>query len=310
MLKLMATLWPSFPHFERFSKDPRLSAGIRLNSAMLATHELDNELELAKKSQVPLYFDVKGKQLRVTQINLENTTNLELDLNHSIKGVKLPTEVLFKAGADSAVLESVSEDGHHLIFKGGPKFMVHPGESLHVRDAGLEVLRRSRPRFTDVERNKVERVRKAGCKRWFLSYVDSSMYVEEFQEMVGKDSEILLKIENLNGVKWAYNKFQKKDHLSLVCARGDLYVEMPRPHEIIQATKLIIEKDPEAIIASRLLLSVVTEPIPSCADFSELAWLYESGYQRMMLCDELCLKEPLLATAINAFEAFRTTYTE
>jgi len=56
------------------------------------------------------------------------------------------------------------------------------------------------------------------------------------------------------------------------------------------------------------MLSVIHEPVPSCADFLEMAWLYDIGYRSMMLCDELCLKEDLLATAINACQSFREHY--
>ncbi len=38
-----------------------------------------------------------------------------------------------------------------------------------------------------------------------------------------------------------------------MAARGDLYVEINTPHDILNATKLIIEKDPEAIVGSRML---------------------------------------------------------
>jgi hypothetical protein len=74
------------------------------------------------------------------------------------------------------------------------------------------------------------------------------------------------------------------------------------------AQKLIAQKDPQALVGSRILLSVVTNPVPECHDFSDLAWLYDIGYRRMMLCDELCLKEPLLGTAINVFDSFRNVY--
>jgi hypothetical protein len=56
------------------------------------------------------------------------------------------------------------------------------------------------------------------------------------------------------------------------------------------------------------MLSVVDEPVPSCSDFLELAWLYDIGYREMMLCDELCLKKDLLTAAVNAFDGFRTAY--
>jgi hypothetical protein len=49
-------------------------------------------------------------------------------------------------------------------------------------------------------------------------------------------------------------------------------------------------------------------PVPSCADWNELAWIADIGYKNMMLCDELCLKEELLSRAVNAFQAFKENY--
>lgn len=129
-----------------------------------------------------------------------------------------------------------------------------------------------------------------------------------FLELVGKDAEVWLKIENKRGLEFVIGKFTKQPNLKLVAARGDLYVEIDRPHQILSALKMIIEKDPEACVGSRILLSVVHEPIPSCADFTELAWLYDIGYRNMLLCDELCLKGDLLATAVNAFGSFAAEY--
>ncbi|MFM9718940.1 hypothetical protein, partial [Streptomyces galilaeus] len=60
--------------------------------------------------------------------------------------------------------------------------------------------------------------------------------------------------------------------------------------------------------ASRLMLSVLGGPVPSCADFSELAWLYDIGYRRVMLCDEICLREDLLGSAVRAVDEFRGYY--
>src|SRR3989338_3643735 len=84
-LKLMVTLWPSFPHFPKFANDSRLS-GIRLNSAMINNPELERELKTLPDfgPTSPLYFDAKGRQPRVTWINSANTTNLDLRLNHPV----------------------------------------------------------------------------------------------------------------------------------------------------------------------------------------------------------------------------------
>ena len=302
-LQLMVTLWPSFTHFARFADDKRL-AGIRLNSAMMTQADLDKELPLAKAT-VPLFFDIKGRQMRVAEVLDNGGHHLDIRLNHPIR-VKTPTEVLFKAGADWAVLHHLEEDGKRLVFQGGPQYNVLPGESLHIRHPSLEV---TGSIFTDLERTKIETVKKAGFKRWFLSYVEKQSDVDEFRELVGHNDEIWLKIESKKGLEYVATKFVKKPDLTLVTARGDLYVELERPHEILQAVKLIIEKDREACLGSRLLLSVISDPVPSCADWHELAWLYDIGYRRLMLCDELCLRGELLSTAVNAFSAFKSAYT-
>jgi len=306
-LELMVTLWPSFPHFQRFSQDARLDGGIRLNSAMIELADLDKEMGLIQEAEpttVPLYFDVKGRQMRVAWVDTDNDRFLDLRLNHPIKA-KTPTPVLFKAGEDAALLVDITEDGHRLIFDGGPNFNVRVGESIHIRHPSLEI---SGPLFTDTEKDKIAKVRATGIKKWFLSYVEEARDLDEFRELIGADTEVRLKIESQRGLEYVRNVWKKRDGFSLVLARGDLYVELERPHEILAATKLVIEKDPEATVGSRILLSTFHDPVPSCADFSELAWLHDIGYRRVLLCDEMCLKEDPLTTAVGAFQAFRESY--
>ena len=303
-IELMATLWPDFAHFPRFAADDRL-AGIRLNSAMIGVPELEKQLALIEATDLtmPLWFDIKGRQMRVVEVH-PNSDHLDITLNHAISA-KTPTVVLFKAGADEALLERIEEGGRRLIFRGGPRYKVSPGESLHIRDQSLVV---NGPIFTEAELQKIEQVKAAGIKHWFLSYVESMGDVDEFLELVGHDAEVMLKIESRCGLEFVENEFVKQSNLTLVAARGDLYVEIERPHLIPDALRLIVERDPDAMVGSRILLSTIYERVPSCADYLELAWLIDIGYRRMMLCDELCLKEALLARAINAFDEFRNDY--
>lgn len=303
-INLSVTLWPSFPHFSKFVNDPRISS-IRLNSAMMNNTELEEELKKIKNFNVstPLFFDVKGRQLRVTEV-IPNDQFLDIRINHPIQ-VPVPTGVLFKAGADTSLLRKISEDGFRLSFYGGPKYLVKEGESLHIRNKDLIV---GGSQFTPLELDKIERVKKAGFKNYFLSYVECQKDVDEFVELVGKDCVINLKIENNAGLEYVETEFKKKPNINLVAARGDLYVEVDKPHEILKAVKTIIEKDSEAIVGSRILLSVINDPVPSCADFHELAWLADIGYKNFLMCDELCLKETLLNRAVNVFQSFKETY--
>lgn len=303
-LDLLVTMWPSFPHFARFAADERISA-VRLNTAMYGAEEIEKEFALARKVEgsAPLYFDIKGRQLRVVE-SIPTPERLELVINHPIR-VKTPAVVIFKAGADHAVLERVEDEGRRLVFDGGPEYMVRDGESLHIRNPTLEV---GGEAFSQAELEKMDKALKAGIRRFFLSYVQNQRDVDEFLSYVGKDTEVVLKIEDQQGLRYVSGEFRKTENISLMAARGDLYVELERPHHIMDAMRLIVGKDPRALVGSRIMLSVARDSVPECADFLELAWMYDIGYRRMMLCDEICLKGNLLSTAVAAFDSFREAY--
>ncbi|MGG2329560.1 hypothetical protein ACE40V_24725, partial [Salmonella enterica] len=72
--------------------------------------------------KVPLYFDVKSRQMRIAKV-YDDPKKLVMELNHPIF-VNTPTPVLFKAGEDMAILDHVSPDGKVLTFQGGPRYMV------------------------------------------------------------------------------------------------------------------------------------------------------------------------------------------
>ncbi len=256
-LDLLVTLWPTFPHFNRFAIDPRIK-GVRLNSAMITNPELDDALRYigALNTIEHLWFDFKGRQLRVAEVH-PNEYHLDITLNHPIK-VDTPTVVLFKAGADSAVLDHLKEDGKRLVFKEGAiygpkKFMVGIGESLHIRDQSFQMLGDI---FAQSELEKIEKVKEFGFKNFYLSYVEGSQEIEQFLEIVGHNAQIKLKIETRAGLEYVAKSYRKRENLSLMAACGDLYVEMEKPHQITEGLKLIIEKDPDACAGSRLLLSI------------------------------------------------------
>lgn len=295
------TLWPAFPHFGRFSKDSRVQ-GIRLNSAMMEASEIDEGFQDAiTRATVPLWFDIKAMQLRIREVVSDHTTDhLEFISNRPVM-VNTPCPVWFKAGEDCGKLIEI-RDGNHFIFEGGPRYEVRKGESFHIRNPELRV---GGPALLDYEKEKIEKVVGMGFTRFYLSYVYNQRHVDEFREIVGDDAELILKIENKWGLAWVEDHWNPQPHTHLAAARGDLYIEIGHPHEILKACRLIVQKDPTAYVGSRMLLSLVNQSTPSCADFSDLAWLWEIGYRNFLLCDELCLKEPLLARAVNVFEAFR-----
>lgn len=292
-VEIMATLWPEMEHYKFFAADPRLS-GIRLNTAKAEVTTIRDLTEMAVRQSfgTPIYFDVKGRQLRVAKV-IPNDENLEIVLNHPIS-VKTPCVVLFKGGTDPAVLAKA--EGKHLLFEGGPQFMVTPGDSLNVR-APYEVHGNLFPKkqlyFLRV-------ALEAGIKRFMLSYARSNEEIDELRSIVGDDCEIFAKIEDQKGLDFVKSDYRsRKNDYGLLNARGDLFVELDKPHEIIKATRDLIRLDPRAIAGSRILLSVTEEEVPSCADLNEVAFLLGIGYRRFMFCDGLCLDKDALDRSIT-----------
>lgn len=304
------TLWTAFNHFKKFCADPRIQ-GIRLNSAMMSASEIDSSFaSQITHASMPLWFDIKGMQMRIKEVVSDhNTDHLEFILTRPVK-VHTPCAVWFKAGEDAAKLIEI-RNGTHFIFDGGPRFEVRAGESIHILEKDLKV--EGEP-FLPHEIEKIEKIKSLGFTRWYLSYVYDQSHVDKFRELIGPDAELILKIENIAGLEFVANKFKKTKNTRLMAARGDLFVEIEKPHHILKACKTIIEADPNAFVGSRMLLSLNEVkgrkymPVPSAADLSELAWIYEIGYRNFLLCDELCLKMHTLGAATNVFDSFRNDY--
>jgi hypothetical protein len=296
----MVTLWPSFSHFSQFKDDPRLKHwGIRINSAMMSPEDVSRELQIVDdlKPKVPIWFDIKGRQLRIEEVCVESD-HLELVINHQISvDLKNPVIVLLKQGNLPINLVKLEDNGRRLVFDGNIGYIISPGESIHICHPSLRVLG---PQFTDVEKERIERVVDWGCKRYCLSFVSSQKDVDECLELIGKDCELILKIEDLPGLRYVEGEFKKRDGLWLMAAVGDLYPEIGYPQNILPAHKLIIGKDPQAFRGSRLLLTLGSgDGVPECGDVVELAWLWDIGYRNFLLCDGICFYPKILDSALN-----------
>ena len=85
-------------------------------------------------------------------------------------------------------------------------------------------------------------------------------------------------------------------------ARDDLLLQMgaARP-AILAALEQLAAADPEAIVASRLLTSLETEPQVALGDLADVALMYRLGYRSFMLSDGLCFSERAFDRAVAVF---------
>ncbi len=268
-----------------------LVCGFRLNTVMPLRETPQEVLRRLSELGKPLWVDLKGRQLRVVGAAIPPYT--EVRISHKIK-VTTPVNAFFSDGTEHARIVAV--DGDRLILDKGPRRLIGPGESINIVDPSLQI----EDTLTETDVNYLAAMKSTGLNKVLLSYVEMPEDVAEVKSHL-PEAEVMLKIETQKGVEFAGKNGNRSGRL--VAARGDLFVEMNRPHQIIGALQNIIRADPTAVAASRILNSLATHPVPGSADISDVAYLFSLGYRTLMLGDSICFDRNTLIEALNLLDA-------
>ena len=120
-----------------------------------------------------------------------------------------------------------------------------------------------------------------------LSFVQRAADAAELRRLVGKRCRIMAKLEKpaaLKGLESIVNAFD-----AVMVARGDLGVEMP-PETIPTAQKRIVracrETGKPVVVATQMLESMVSSPVPTRAEASDVATAVYEGADVVMLSAE------------------------
>jgi pyruvate kinase len=268
-----------------------LVSGFRLNTVMPLRTGPAEALERLGSYGQPLWVDLKGRQLRVVGAAIPPYT--EVRLSHRIR-VPTPVEAFFSDGTECVRVMAV--DGDRLILEDGPRRLVGPGESVNIVHPALEI----EGTLTDTDRAYLAAMADAGLKQVMLSYVESPSDVAEVQRLL-PGAEVMVKIETQRGLAFAHKHGASLGRL--MAARGDLYVEVLRPHRIVGALRSVIMSDPQAVVASRLFDSLAHDPVPESADIGDVAFLLSLGYRTFLLGDAVCLRRDSVLEALNLLKA-------
>jgi pyruvate kinase len=289
-IQVIVTAPPYANFLNEISRHP-LVTGFRLNTVMPLRTGPEEVIKRLTRYHQPLWIDLKGRQLRVVGAAIPPFTDVRI--SHTIR-VNTPAEAFFSDGKETATIVAV--DGDRLIFEDQPRRLIGPGESINIIDPSLEI----DGYLTDLDQAYLEAMNKQGLNRVILSYVEGLEDLIEVKSII-PDANMLLKIETSKGLDFI-EKYGQRDG-RLVAARGDLFIEVKRPHHIIDAVRKIIRIDRNAIVASRILDSLATDQIPISADISDVAFLLEIGYRTFLLGDAICLQRDSLIEALNLLEA-------
>jgi pyruvate kinase len=289
-ISAIVTVPPYASFLDEVAAHPLVS-GFRLNTVMPVRGGPCEALERLNKYGQPLWVDLKGRQLRVAGAAIPPFT--EVQLSHKIQ-VQTPVDAYFSDGNERVKIVAV--DGDRIILEDGPRRLIGPGESVNIIHPSLEI----EGMLTKTDKAYLSAMKEAGLTKVMLSYVESAYDVGEVKNIL-PDAEVVLKIETQRGLSFAREHGAK--HGRLMAARGDLFVEVLRPHRIIDAVKTIVRADKEAIVASRIFDSLAWQAVPVSADIGDVAFLLEIGYRTFMLGDQVCLKRDSVLEALNLLKA-------
>ena len=296
-IKAIVTIPPYAPFIDEVVAHPAVS-GVRLNTVMPTKGALEDLLKRLQDQvgEKDLWIDLKGRQLRVKTYGVPPFT--EIELTHNIS-VDTPVTAYFNDGKEQATVLEV--DGNRLIMQEGPQRVIGPGESINIPHPSLKI----EGYLTTTDQQYIEAGNKLGLTRYMLSFVESQDDVSAFNALV-PNAQIVAKIESRKGLNYVQTPGQKEARL--MAARGDLYIELKKPHHIINAMENIIAKDPNAIAASRIFSSLTYSLEPSCADIGDVNSLMRMGYKTLMLGDEICQRRESVLSALNLLYEMNQQY--
>lgn len=294
-IEVLVTAPPYADYLAEVAAHPLVSE-LRLNTVMPLRDGPAEAIARLTRFGKPVWVDLKGRQLRVVGAAIPPFT--EVRLSHPIT-VDTPVDAFFSDGTEYARVAAV--DGDRLILESGPRRLIGPGESVNIVHPSLKI----HGTLTETDKAYLTAMQEHGLNKVMLSYVESPEDAAEVQKLL-PGAEMVLKIETQKGLEYA--REHGSEHGRLCAARGDLFIEVLRPHKIIPALETIIQADLGAIVASRVLDSLAYHPVPSSADISDIALLLKLGYRTFMLGDAVCLDRESLLAALNLLEEMAEEY--
>ncbi len=250
---------------------------------------------------IALLQDISGPKIRVKP--LEPIQLIEGDLLHIWKkqppegaencisinypkilgGLSVGDQVYFADGTIRSVVESIDSDKVTAKILTGGKLTTGKGVNLPVGQIKLSAI-------TSKDKEDIKFGIAQKIDLIALSFVQSANDIRQAKklvEMEGEDTPIFAKIEKGSAVENIDDIILEAD--GLMIARGDLGVEMG-PYVVPVIQKNIIEKAREegvpVIIATQMLMSMVSSPYPTRAEVSDIANAVLDGADAVMLSDE------------------------
>lgn len=254
--------------------------------------EIIEKLVRLRKYGKKIYIDLEGRQIRIARWTPFSAGSVVL--NRSLD-IELPGKIYFRGLGWFNILSA----GKRKIFfdsaVSASRYYLGESQSVHIVAKKVRV----NGYLGGLDISFIDAAIKTGIKTFMLSFVESFDDIAQFYETFGscdKDGigppEIVTKIESLKGIEFIKNL--SPDLLSdfrLMAARDDLFLaHVDNKRNFLDSLQLIVSKDPQAILASKIMSGLESGDGLTVGDISDMALMAKIGYKNFMLSDELSRK--------------------
>lgn len=267
-------------------------SAVRFNTGVETYETVNETLNILRKAteffKKELWIDIKGRQLRV--VKWADPMYSCIELNHKVD-ILYPAQIYFR-NSDKVNITHV-KNGNKIFIDPLPRQALGAGQSVNIIAKDIII--------DGYLTNKDKEFLKL-CKEKGINNIMAS-FVEEYNDLIQikkylPSANIISKIESLKGIE-----FILKNRVSgLMAARDDLYLESGQGYKMLKYLRMIISKDKNAICASKIFTSLEKRNRVDFSDFADLELMYNLGYRKFMLCDNV--SNYAFEKAIGAWEEF------
>ena len=291
-----------------------LSAGVnvfRINTAH-GTPEQHVELirrvrALSRDRAVGILLDTRGPKVRVAELPepvpleqgeeiLLGERGIPITPPGIVASVPVGARILLADGAiELEVLENFGNFLRCRALRGG---LIQSGKGVNFPGIVLPL-----PALTPEDRRSLQMAREEGVDYVALSFVQRPEDILEAREILGRDGPaILAKVELTAAVQRMSELLAAAD--GAMVARGDLGVEI-EPYRVPLVQRKLVDlcnaQAKPVIVATQMLQSMVSSPVPTRAEVADIANAVWDGADALMLSEETAVgKYPVEAVRVMA----------
>ena len=306
--KIVATIGPATDSPERLEQ--LIMSGVDVIRINMAHASAESVLELTPRIRevsarigrhVAVLIDVKGPEIRTgaipEAIELKAGETFSFHTHPPAEGVHgvqvnyagLPADVIIGATmlVDSGLLRFEVMEKEEALVRCRVLTSGKLGSRRHINLPGVEV---NLPALTDKDRRDVtpaSRPASISSRSPSCARVRTSRSCAPFSTSLGSEARIIAKIEDQAGVRNLEQIVREAD--AVMVARGDLGIEIDY-HRLPQVQTQIVEaclaQGKPVIVATHLLESMITAPMPTRAEISDIANAVRERADAVMLSGE------------------------